>query len=171
MRHIIALNGMHGPGLTKAQELAPKIRDGDAFLVLCGDNGPGKTQIATWWAAYAVRRGRRYFKAHDLMEAIRLQYSEDRKAQAGARDTLKKAREIDYLVIDEFSELAGSDWERRTLTNILDHRYDGMLTTIVVTNHKPADAAEAVGRSVWSRAQETGGIVECDWPSYRSSGA
>lgn len=91
----------------------------------------------------------------------------DATRRTEAANTLRKAHKCSYLVIDEFSELAGSDYERRTLTNLIDHRYDDMKTTVIITNAKPDKLAQQVGRSVYSRASEVGGIVYCDWPSYR----
>lgn len=169
-RHIDTLDAMTGPGLEKAKALLPKIDAGDCLLVLCGDRGPGKTQMATFWAERTPVRSR-YFKAHDLMEAIRKAFRDDDKDRHEADKTLKAARKVPFLVLDEFSELAGSDFERRTLTNILDHRYDSLLRTVIITNHHEAEASAAVGRSIWSRAQETGGTVNCNWPSYRTAHA
>lgn len=164
-RHLRNLDRMTGPSLRRAQELTPRIREGDCLLVLCGDRGPGKTQMATFWG-WEIRSAR-YYKAHDLMEAIRRAFRDDGKEQAAADLAIRRARKVPFLVIDEFSELSGSAFERRTLTNILDHRYDALLATVIITNHAEEAAAEAIGRSIWSRAQETGGVVNCDWPSYR----
>lgn len=174
-RHVLRLADMHGPGLEKAEQLWPKVAGGDVLLILCGDRGPGKTQIATKWAALAAEELQAcrplYFKAHDLLTLIRLQFSDDRQEKLEAKKTLQAVRKRRFLVVDEFSELAGTEWEKKTLTNILDHRYDAMLSTVLITNHAPAAAAEAVGRSVWSRAEETGGVVPCEWASYRKGAA
>lgn len=146
------------------------IASGDCLLILCGDRGPGKTQIATHWArivAESQGKASCYFKAHDFLCMIRQQFDEERDLKGLARETLEKAKRTTLLVLDEWSELAGTEWEQRTMTSLIDHRYDNMLATVIITNHKPADAAEAVGRSIWSRAGETGGIVVCDWESYR----
>lgn len=169
-RHIQHIRSMHGEGLAKAKSLQERIKNGDCLLVLCGDRGPGKTQIATYWAHKRVISNKhpgQYLKAHDLIEAIKSSFDGDAKMKAEAKELLRKVKRTGFLVLDEFSELQGTDWELRTLTNIIDHRYDNMLTTIIITNMKPAEAGKALGRSIWSRAEETGGIVECNWPSYR----
>lgn len=172
-RHIDALESMSGPGMDKANALSGKVKGGNSLLILCGDRGPGKTQIATFWGFQAGRaeKSARYFKTHDLLCLIREQFDDDRQRKAEARETLDKVKSVKLLILDEWSELAGTEWEKRTLTNIIDHRYDNMLSTVIITNHKPTEAAEAVGRSIWSRSEETGGIVVCDWPSYRKGGA
>ena len=170
LRHIANLEKMTGPGLEKAQQMAKTVISGDCLLIVCGDRGPGKTQMATKWAQMAAEesnKASRYHKTHDLLSLIRQQYSDDYKAKAEAKELLERSKKVSILVLDEWSELAGTDWEQRTLTNIIDHRYDNLLTTIIITNHKPSQAAAAVGRSIWSRAEETGGVLICDWASYR----
>ena len=170
-RHISNLTKMHGPGLDKANQLEEIVISGDCLLILCGDRGPGKTQIATRWADIAATKhdkASRYHKVHDLLSIIKSQFGDsDRKKKEEAAELLERAKKVSILVLDEWSELAGTDWEQRTLTNLIDHRYDNLLTTIIITNHKPSEAAASVGRSIWSRAEETGGVVVCDWESYR----
>ena len=164
-RHVRKLDFMHGPGLERAKELSERVRSGDCLLVLCGDRGPGKTQIATYWALGSHTP--RYYKAHDLIRTIRGEFSDNRRTRDESEEILVGARSCSYLVIDEFSELAGSDYEKRTLTNIIDHRYDGLKTTIIITNAPEAEVSDEVGRSIYSRCSEVGGIVNCDWESYR----
>ncbi|GAA5497627.1 hypothetical protein Rhal01_03823 [Rubritalea halochordaticola] len=170
LRHIAALEQQGGASHEKMLSLSDRVAAGDALLILCGDRGGGKTQMATWWAHQRQRAGHPcgwYYKAHDLLELIRQQY-EGGQTAVDARKTLERTRRTGYLVIDEFSELAGSEWERRTLTNLVDHRYDALKTTVIITNHPPQDIPAALGRSIWSRAEETGGVVCCDWGSYRA---
>jgi len=173
-RHIQNLDKMTGEGLSCARDKSGKILAGDAIIVLCGARGPGKTQIATFWAAELLKlekkaRGSRYYKAHDLLCLIRQQFDDDRNLKGSAREVLTRSKKISLLVIDEWSELSGTEWEMRTMTNIIDHRYDNLLPTVIITNHAPREAIEAIGKSIWSRAEETGGIVVCDWKSYRTN--
>jgi len=165
-RHVQALGGMNGPGLAKAQELEQRATGRDCMLILCGDRGPGKTQIATYWAGKV--KNSRYFRAHDLMRAIRGEFSDDKRDAAKAKETMANAKHCAFLVLDEYSELAGSEYDKRTLTNLLDHRYGEQLSTIIITNTPIEQAPAEVGRSAWSRFEETGGIVHCNWASYRA---
>lgn len=162
-RHVAKLGCLHGPGLIKANEISPMLKG--TTTVLCGDRGPGKTQMACHWALNYDRP--RYFKAHDLIRAIRGEFSDDDERRKRSVVAMKDALFVDFLVIDEFAELAGSDYDRRTLTNIIDHRYDDMKTTVLITNAKPEKLADEMGRSIFSRCSEAGGVVHCDWKSYR----
>jgi len=157
---------MTGKGMQKAMELEERATGQDSMLILCGDRGPGKTQIATYWASKV--KNSRYFRAHDLMRAIRGEFSEDNYDATKAKQTLYNAKTCTFLVLDEYSELAGSEYDKRTLTNLIDHRYGEQLATVIITNTPIEQAPAEVGRSAWSRFEETGGIVHCDWGSYRS---
>lgn len=166
-RHISTIGKMDGPGWRKAKELETKATGKDCMLILCGDRGPGKTQIATYWASKL--KSSRYYRAHDLMEAIRGKFSDIKAEALESKQTLTDAKQCALLVLDEYSELAGSEYDKRTLTNLLDYRYGEKKSTIIITNTSIDKAPAEVGRSVWSRFEETGGIVLCDWPSYRKA--
>ena len=171
-RHIRKLaEGLHGPGLQKAAELLPRLLAGDALLFLLGDRGPGKTQIATWWASQRKQSGKsagRYIKCADLIGEIKATWHDGGKRIGTEQDVLQKYRKAKYLVIDEFHERGGSEWESRCLVNLLDHRYDDMLATVLIANMTEAQAVKEINPSILSRANQTGGMVICDWPSYRN---
>lgn len=170
-RHVARLKeGLHGPGLAKAHALLPRILAGDCLLMLVGDRGPGKTQIATWWAEERQKVGKMmgwYRKTADLITEIKRTWSDGGKSIGTEDDVLKKYRKTAFLVLDEFHERGSSDWEARTLINILDHRYDNMLATVLIANMSEAQVRAEINPSIVSRAEETGGLVVCDWPSYR----
>lgn len=170
-RHLLRLReGMHGLGFDRASELLPRVLAGDCLLLLVGDRGPGKTQIATWWAQERLRTGKLagwYRKTADLITEIKTTWEDGGKSVGTERDVLKKYRGAEYLVLDEFHERGSSDWEARTLINILDHRYDNMLATILIANMSEKQVRAEINPSIVSRAEETGGLVICNWPSYR----
>lgn len=168
-RHLQNLDKMEGPSLDEAMRRTELILTGDCLLLVCGDRGPGKTQMATFWGREMARaqKSAKYVKAHSLLKSIRLEFNDDQESKVIGREEQHDAKTKKLLIIDEWSELAGTEWEQRTMTDIIDHRYDNLLSTVIITNHTPKEAVDAVGPSIWSRAEETGGVVVCDWPSYR----
>lgn len=170
-RAILALGAMTGPGLEKAMEIAPMVvrPKADAILLLLGDRGAGKTQMATWLASQRHRNGHgcgKYVKAFDLLAEIKASWTAKNTEEA---DILRKYKMAGFLVVDEFQERSESEWDNRTLTNILDHRYDRMLATVLIANLTTEEAGKHIPRSILSRCQETGGQVMCDWGSYRET--
>ena len=71
------------------------------------------------------------------------------------------------LIVDELQEAKGSDFESRTLTAIIDGRYDRSVDTLIITNLTADAMGEALGPSIVSRMRETGGAIDCVWPSFR----
>lgn len=168
LRAIDGIDAMTGAGLEKAQQLAPYLvkKAADSILLLLGDRGCGKTQIATWLASSRVAGGFGagiYAKAFDLLAEIKQSWS----GRGVESEILRRYRTTSFLVIDEFQERSESDWDNRTLTNIIDHRYDRRLATLLIANLTPDEASKHIPRSILSRCQETGGIIECGWGSYR----
>jgi len=171
-RHIKRqLEGLSGPSHAKARELWPMVQSGDAMILLLGSRGPGKTQMATAWAAGRIKSGKsagQYVKCADLITEIKATWGSGRRGNS-EQDVLQKFQKTSYLVIDEFHEKGASDWEARVLVNIFDHRYDSMLVTVIIANMTEEEAEKQINPSIKSRAQETGGLILCDWPSYRQN--
>lgn len=170
-RHIKTLSsGIFGESAKKSEELWPKVASGDCMILLVGTRGAGKTLMACEWARRRIEAGRsggRYAKCADIIAEIKSTWHDGGKSIGTERDVLRKYRSAKYLVIDEFHERGASGWEARTLINILDHRYDAMLATILIANLSEAEANKTLNPSLIDRANETGGMVVCDWPSYR----
>jgi DNA replication protein DnaC len=156
---------MSGPALKKAEEILPMIsnsKQGIILLVL-GDRGTGKTVMATWLArelGYGL-----YIKAFDLFESLRATYGGN--AAASEDKILSRFRKASFLVIDEIQERKESEWEQSILNNIIDHRHDNSLPTLIIANLKPTAIDACLGASIISRCKRTGGgIIECNWPPY-----
>lgn len=139
-----------------------------AIIGLVGPRGTGKTQMAVevikgYLAANYIAM---YVKAMDIFLSIRESYG------AAANSSERRAVEYwmggDLLVIDELQVRGETEWENRLLTHIVDKRYDAMKTTLLVANYTPDELAEAVGASIARRIEECGGVIECDWESWKS---
>lgn len=171
-RHRRQLRNLHGPSLDKANELWPRIASGDCLILLIGDRGPGKTQMATFLAQRLLMAGKSagyYRKTGDLISEIKYTWADGGKTVGTENDVLKKYRKVPFLVLDEFHEKGASEWESRTLNNIIDHRYDSMLATLIIANMGEAEVRKQISASIVSRAEETGGLVDCNWKSYRTN--
>lgn len=159
-----------GPGLLQCDRLWPKVKSGDCLILLLGNRGSGKTQIATEWARRRISSklsAGRYVKCADLIGEIKSTWHDGGKSLGTENDVLRRFYEVKYLVIDEFHEAGASDWESRTLINIIDHRYDAMLSTVIIANLSREEASNKLNPSLRDRANETGGMVFCNWESYR----
>lgn len=139
---------------------------------LCGGRGNGKTQMAVLLCQCEKleRRGTASFAtATDFLMDVKATYRQGSdKCEA---DVLRDYLAPTLLVLDEFDKRAGTEWEQSLLFHLLNHRYNAVKDTLLVSNLAPDAFKALVGESVASRMQEGGGIVECAWPSFRGAAA
>ncbi|HEX2972655.1 MAG TPA: ATP-binding protein [Tepidisphaeraceae bacterium] len=154
-----------GPWGETYRRLCDRLPQGP-LIVLLGKRGTGKTQLAACLLADLCRAGGmvRYLKTMDLFREIRACYRPDGPNEV---KTVNQLCRYAGLVLDEAHERSDSEWENRTLSNIVDRRYDAMRTTILVSNMTKEAFAQAVGPSIVSRIHESGEVVTCDWASFR----
>lgn len=150
-------------------------RSGTGFTTcLIGPRGTGKTQIAVNLVLRELHamRGKdsedrdqpRYVLASDLFREIR-----DSFKVGGEMACMKKFTQPRLLVIDEIQERGNTTFEDSALTNIIDHRYGDMLDTLLISNLKREELIGALGNPIASRMTESGGVLECTWPSFRGA--
>ncbi|MBU4200743.1 MAG: ATP-binding protein [Verrucomicrobia bacterium] len=151
---------------SKLDQLQAKIGTG-MLIGLLGTRGEGKTMLAIELIKAACQSGKSgiYVTAMEVFMAIKAGYN----TGTDEGHVLMPFKIAAVLVIDEAQERGATPWEDRLLTHLVDNRYANMRDTIIVSNQKPADFGASMGSSIMSRMQETGGIVACDWPSFRVS--
>lgn len=145
-------------------------RAGSGFLIgLLGNRGTGKTQIAVQAIVHACAVGRPalYVKAMDVFFWVR--QARLPNATRSDLDLLSDFMCPRLLVIDELGERGETEFEDRTLTYIIDKRYDAMHDTLLIANMTEKAFRESMGPSISDRLRECGGVIECKWPSFRGT--
>ena len=175
-RERITDDGTSAGWLAKRADIADRL--GSGFLIaLLGNRGTGKTQLAVDIIRSVIAKQKDpfelsnkppavYARAMDVFLHIKSAYSNEGMTEAAA---LKRFIRPQLLVIDEAQERGQTDWENRLLTHILDVRYGDEKDTLLIGNQTEAAFKQSIGESIWSRLVETGGVVLCDWESFRSS--
>jgi len=134
---------------------------------LVGTFGCGKTVMAALLLKSACDEGMKrptYTTAPALFRRLHDARNEGREDQV-----LADYRRMSILVIDEAHERANTDYEDRRLGEIINLRYGRKLDTVLVTNMQPTEFAGQIGGAVVDRMRQCGGIVECNWPSFRKA--
>lgn len=176
--HAEKLGELHGPALAMAERLAPKLF-GNRLLVLGGDRGRGKTQIATFIAYYRLTKGHDsgiYTRAFDMVRMCD-GYSEE------ARKALSAFQKVPFLCVDECHRVEPR--QIQLIESILDARYANKRPTVVIGNWMTIEGVKdgetisgqklyGLGPTLMDRVNEhkanrTGGVVWCEWPSYRTA--
>lgn len=134
-------------------------------IVLCGARGGGKTHLACALVRRfcAIGRSASYATTGQFLLALTSTFDGDGKE----RDVFRRFIAPDLLVLDEFQERTGGQWDTLKLTQLIDHRYGAMTPTLIVSNLTRAEFVRLAGVSVADRANDGGMVLECDWPSLR----
>lgn len=149
-----------------------------AFL---GGRGPGKTQMAAevarkgkWpndakvWNGHHSVAGKTalYRRAMDVF--LELRDAAQNNSGTSEKKVLDKLEAVGLLVIDEFQERGGTEWENRIICNLLDKRYSAERPTILIANYTREEMAGALSPSVKDRIRENGKAIIFDWESFRA---
>jgi DNA replication protein DnaC len=155
------------PWLQKFKEVCTKGGSG-TLIAFVGPRGTGKTQFAVEVIKRCCfnRHEAFYCKVLEIFFDVRATYRSN-NAGAGEMQALAKYMDPNLLVIDEAHERGESAFEDRILTYVVDKRYDAEKDTFLISNLTKEEFLTAIGPSIASRLQETGGIIVCDWASYR----
>lgn len=147
---------------------------GNRSLLLLGDNGLGKTMLAS--LALMIRGGFIY-KMYEIITQIKSSYKAN--STVDEMDILKNLSNCPLLVIDEVGKQFGSESEKNWLSYIIDERYECNRPTILICNLKlKRDCSEEevangmyiehyLGRDSVSRLSECADIVNITGDDYR----
>lgn len=172
VRHLLKrreVKNLYAPGPWRdcLEKISVHLVKSGALITLLGTRGGGKTQLAVelMFHVTAKRRRARYVTAMEIFLEVKAAYRKDSKeTEEMVVDSFCKPQ---LLVIDEVHERGETGWEDRILTHIIDKRYRSMLDTILIANLERNEFVASMGKSVVSRLNETGGIITCNWPSFR----
>jgi len=141
---------------------------GSGFIaLLTGSRGSGKTQMVVDLIVESCKSQKSavYIKAMGFFLEVRETYGSKNKSE---RQVIEQFKRPGLLVIDEVHTRGESKWEDNLLTHLIDLRYDDGSDTILISNLSKDSFVKSVGSSIADRARESGGVVVCDWPSFRS---
>jgi DNA replication protein DnaC len=120
----------------RAREYA---RRPNGWLILFGNYGVGKTHLAAAIANEALRRhtGVLFAIVPDLLDHLRSTFGPSSEVQYDVR--FETVREAPLLVLDDLGTENTTPWAREKLFQIINHRYNYALSTVITSNRKPED--------------------------------
>jgi DNA replication protein DnaC len=158
------------PGL---REVVPHItsyaRQPDGWLTLLGSYGVGKTHLAAAIANEALDRHEPVLFAvvPDLLDYLRATFGPQSTVAYDERFEL--VRSVSLLILDDLGTESATPWAREKLYQLINHRYNYHLATVITTNLKP----EAIEPRIYSRLCDPacGTMIMVVAPDYRRRAA
>ena len=141
----------------------------EGWLVFLGPTGCGKTHLVHAIANERLRQGREmlYFQVADLLDYLRVTYSPESTV---TYDRLfDEVRNAPLLALEDFGTHYPTPWAREKLHQILVHRHDARLPTLITTN---ALDDEKRADPIISRLHDVTlvSVIPIDAPDYRYQG-
>ena len=148
---LLKLNAMRGTGFLAA---------------LVGSRGNGKTQIAVELIRENAKQlvASKFCCTMEFFIDLKATFRSDKESE---RDVIKAYQRPAFLVLDEIGQRSETEWENRLLFHLINQRYEDSKDTLIIANLEPEQLMAALGPSIASRMNETGGIINCTWPSFR----
>ncbi len=109
-------------------------QDPQGWLVLAGASGCGKTHIAAAVANRCIERGlpALFVVVPDLLDHLRAAYRPD--SEISYDELFEQVRSAPVLVLDDLGTQSATPWAQEKLFQIINHRYNARLPTVVTTN-------------------------------------
>lgn len=165
-RHVECVTSFSKGWSEKHRFLLSRLNTG-MLVGLVGGRGTGKTQLAVELMREKTDKLKSalFCSAMQFFIEIKSTYRDDSKTDEAA--ILNRYQSCGLLVIDEVGKRGGSEWENNLLFELINRRYNDRKDTVLIDNRTKAEFIETIGPSLASRMNECGGIVECNWESFR----
>jgi DNA replication protein DnaC len=129
------------PGVARAYARARKFAEHpNGWLILFGGYGCGKTHLG---AAIANQVLREYLMTvlltvvPDLLDHLRSTFGPHSEVEYDER--FEEVRSAQVLILDDFGTENATPWAREKLFQLVNHRYNYRLPTVITSNRKPED--------------------------------
>lgn len=107
------------------------------WLLLVGSYGCGKTHLAAAIANARIERGQPalFVNAPDFLDYLRAAFAPG--ADESYAERFELVRNVSLLVLDDLGAESPTPWANEKLYQLLNHRYNAHLPTVITTNHDP----------------------------------
>lgn len=155
-----------------ATDLVQVMKTGRSAIFL-GKPGTGKSHLACAIGQHAIRNHQSSVLFVTVMRAMRsIKDTWVKGSDVSETQAIEALVEPDLLILDEVGVQFGSEFERNTLFDILNERYERRRPTLFLSNLNKEEITGFLGERVMDRIREDGGkIIPFTWDSYRGRAA
>lgn len=139
--------------------------DPEGWLVLVGDTGCGKTHLAVSVAEQRLKAGHSVFFAlvPDLLDYLRYTFNPD--ARVAYDQLFEEVKKTPLLILDDLGAESSTKWAHEKLYQIIVHRHNAKLPTIITTRQLPSGARDPIASRINDPLLVT--VVPITAPDYR----
>jgi DNA replication protein DnaC len=103
------------------------------WLVFMGVTGCGKTHLAASIANYRLKEGQpvKFVVVPDLLDHLRSTFSPE--SPVTYDQLFEEVKNAPLLILDDFGEQSTTPWAQEKLYQIINHRYNARLATVITT--------------------------------------
>lgn len=136
------------------------------WLVIQGVNGCGKTHLAAAIGNYQLKRGKPvlFVSVADLLDHLRQAFNPGSELSYDA--LFERVKNTPLLILDDLGEHSATAWAQEKLYQIVNHRYNACLPTVVTT----CLAMDEIEARIGSRMMDprVSNVFVMTAPDYRS---
>lgn len=145
-----------------------KVREklGKGVIIgMVGAEGRGKSQMAVEAMKHTTANLRTAY--YETSTGIALALKQTFGGEGSELAVLRKLTTYSLLVIDEIDKMKKSGWSDTNLFYLLSKRHDALRDTIIMGNCQAQELKGILTEYILARMKQGGGIIECNWPSFR----
>lgn len=154
------------PNWSKLFERLSKMAGSGMVCGFVGECGTGKSQMAVSLCKYVWHQGGQAMvvEAGEMCANVKDTFGTDETS----RSVFTRYMRPSILAIDEVNS-GMSDFDTKLIQRIISRRYDTKrLDTIVISNETAEEFCKLIGDRVVSRINDTGGLCDFKWSSFRN---
>ena len=132
--------------LKKAYDTALDFaKEPDGWLVFVGVNGCGKTHLAAAIANHRLKEGKgvKFVVIPDLLDHLRSTFSPE--SPVSYDQVFEEVKNAPLLILDDLGTQSTTPWAEEKLYQIINHRYNYQLPTVLTTNRSLDEIDSPIG--------------------------
>jgi DNA replication protein DnaC len=150
------------------QRVEDFARSPQGWLIITGEYGCGKTHLAAAIANAQIEAGNKvlFVTAPDLLDHLRNAFRPTDGDEEGYDTRFDEVRNTPLLILDDLGIESPTPWAVEKLYQVLNHRYNARLPTVITTNHSLDDLEQRLRSRLYHQGFSE--ILNINAPDYRT---